>query len=90
MPRRAACHAVAQGNAVAESGDLAAAEAWFLKAHRPEAALAMYRDARRWEEAIRVAEAHLPAKVLDLEVLKLQCTLLLPMHTHVCAPEIGV
>ena len=52
-----------QGKAAAAGGDFVAAESWFLKAHRPEAALAMYRGARMWEDAIRVAETHLPAKV---------------------------
>ena len=54
---------IAQGNLAATHQDWATAEALFVRAKQPEAALAMYRAARRWEDALRVAEAHLPAKV---------------------------
>ena len=54
---------IVQGNLAATQQDWATAEALFVRAKQPEAALAMYRAARRWEDALRVAEAHLPAKV---------------------------
>ncbi len=53
----------AKGSSAAASGEYSAAESWFLRAHKADLALGMYRGARMWEDAIRVAEAHLPAKV---------------------------
>lgn len=35
----------------------------FLKAKRPEGALKMYREAKLWNDALRVAEQYLPTKV---------------------------
>ena len=52
-----------QGEAAAQAGNLAEAEGFFLRAKQPEAALTMYRKARLWEEALRIAEDYLPAKV---------------------------
>lgn len=39
------------------------AESFFLKAKRPDAALAMYRDAGQWQAALKLAEAYLPNSV---------------------------
>lgn len=39
------------------------AEGFFLKAKRPDAALAMYREAGQWQAAIKLAEAYLPNSV---------------------------
>ena len=52
-----------QGEAAAQAGDWSEAEGYFLRAKQPEAALAMYRKARLWDEALRLAEDYLPAKV---------------------------
>jgi len=38
-------------------------EGFFLRAKQPDLALAMYRRARLWEAALRIAEDYLPAKV---------------------------
>ena len=67
FPKKGPCSClnshIMQGNLAATQQDWATAEALFVRAKQPEAALAMYRAARRWEDALRVAEAHLPAKV---------------------------
>lgn len=58
----------ASAAAAAEQYDLA--ESLYLKAKRPEGALAMYRHAARWQDALRIAEAYLPGK---LQVRVLPC-----------------
>ncbi|KIZ07625.1 Intraflagellar transport protein [Monoraphidium neglectum] len=58
----------AQAQALADSGQLSAAESVFLKARRPEAALQMYRAASQWAAALRVAEAYAPARVAGLHL----------------------
>lgn len=40
----------------------------YIKAKRPEAALKMYRDARLWNDALRVAEQYLPTKVGEVQM----------------------
>ncbi len=40
----------------------------YIKAKRPEAALKMYRDARMWNDALRVAEQYLPTKVGEVQM----------------------
>ena len=66
---------IMQGNLAATQQDWATAEALFVRAKQPEAALAMYQAARRWEDALRIAEAHLPAKVgyLQFPAWYVQC-----------------
>ena len=54
---------VAQAGIAAERKDLPAAEAIYLRAKRPEEALKMYKSARLWEDALRIAEDYLPSKV---------------------------
>jgi intraflagellar transport protein 172 len=44
------------------------AEAFFLKAKRPELALKMFRDQRMWHDALRIAEDYLPGKVAEIQV----------------------
>ncbi|KAI9178878.1 hypothetical protein H9P43_005540 [Blastocladiella emersonii ATCC 22665] len=43
-------------------GDPAAAEALCLQAQRPEAALALYKEAGKWADALRFAKEYVPAK----------------------------
>jgi intraflagellar transport protein 172 len=50
----------------AEANDLRAAEALFLRAKRPEEALRVYKAARQWEEALRIAEDYLPTRVNEV------------------------
>lgn len=57
-----------QANALAEAGQLSAAESLFLRARRPDAALAMYKVAGQWDAALRVAEAYLPGRVGELHL----------------------
>ena len=52
-----------QGEAAAQAGLWSEAEGFFLRGKQPEAALAMYRKARLWTDALRIAEDYLPAKV---------------------------
>ncbi|KAI8469208.1 MAG: intraflagellar protein IFT172 [Monoraphidium minutum] len=58
----------AQAQALADSGQLSTAEAAFLRACRPDAALAMYRAAGQWGAALRLAEAYLPARVAEVQL----------------------
>lgn len=51
-----------QARSLIERKQYGVAESIFLKAKRPEAALKMYRDAKLWHDALRVAENYLPAK----------------------------
>lgn len=53
----------AQAAAAAAAGQYQLAESLFLKAKRPEAALAMYREAGQWQSALRLAEAYMPTKI---------------------------
>ena len=59
-----------QGEELARDARVAEAEGCFLRAKKPELALAMYRRAGLWEDALRVCEDYLPAKV-SLHVLQL-------------------
>lgn len=52
-----------QGEAAVQAGNWPEAEGFFLRAKQPEAALAMYKKARLWEEALRIAEDYLPDRV---------------------------
>ena len=52
-----------QGEAAVQAGNWPEAEGFFLRAKQPEAALAMYRKARMWSEALRIAEDYLPDRV---------------------------
>lgn len=55
-----------QGEAAAQAQSWSEAEGFFLRAKQPELALAMYRKARLWDEALRIADDYLPAKVIDI------------------------
>ncbi len=57
------CNDAQQGEAAAQRQSWAEAEGFFLRAKQPDLALAMYRRARLWEAALRIAEDYLPAKV---------------------------
>lgn len=57
------CFVVVQGEAAAQAGNCSEAEGFFLRAKQPEAALIMYRKAKMWSDALRVAEDYLPDKV---------------------------
>jgi hypothetical protein len=59
--------ALAQGSAAAAAGEWEAAEACFLKAQLPEAALHMLLGARLWERALQLAHRHLPYRVPALQ-----------------------
>ncbi|EFJ49307.1 intraflagellar protein IFT172 [Volvox carteri f. nagariensis] len=59
---------VAQARVAMERKQWLPAEGLFIKAKRPEAALKMYRDARMWNDALRVAEQYLPTKVAEVQM----------------------
>jgi intraflagellar transport protein 172 len=54
---------LAQATAAAAAQQFPLAESLYLKAKRPEGALAMYRQAGQWQQALRLAEAYLPGKI---------------------------
>ena len=57
---------VAQGNLARENQNFSAAEAIYLRAKRPEDVLKMYKAARQWDDAMRIAEDYLPSKVNEV------------------------
>jgi intraflagellar transport protein 172 len=59
---------LAQAKACVERKEWSKAEAMFLKAKRPEAAIRMYQDCRMWEQALRVAADYLPSKVQEIHI----------------------
>lgn len=54
---------VLQAAASANVQQYQTAESFFLKAQRPDAALAMYREAGQWQAALKLAEAYIPNSV---------------------------
>ncbi|GMH63033.1 hypothetical protein TrST_g9919 [Triparma strigata] len=61
----------AQGKAAAEREDWARAEEMFIAASKPDQALQMYENSGQWQDAVRVAQRHLPHKLNEVN-LKLQ------------------
>lgn len=59
---------IAQARVLTERKQFNVAEAVYLKAKRPELALKMYRDARMWHDALRLAEDYLPSKVQEIHL----------------------
>ena len=57
------CTQVAHADANAGRQMWSTAEGLYLRAKRPDLALAMYRNNQLWDDALRVAEDFLPAKV---------------------------
>ena len=53
---------------LADARQYGEAEALLLKAKRPEVALKMYREARLWDDAIRVAEDYVPGRAQELRL----------------------
>ena len=52
-----------------EAGDFKAAEELYVTASHPEMALAMYQEADKWPEALRVAQLHLPHRVAEINAV---------------------
>lgn len=59
---------IAQAKAKSEAGDFKAAEEFYLSASRPELALAMYQEADRWNDALKLAQLHLPHRVAEVNM----------------------
>lgn len=59
---------IAQARVLVERKQYNVAESVYLKAKRPELALKMYRDARMWHDALRLAEDYLPSKVQEIHL----------------------
>lgn len=57
---------VAQGRLAVEEKDFARAETFFVDAKKPNFALRAYMDARKYPEALRVAKAHLPHQIKEV------------------------
>lgn len=58
---------LAQAQVLSDGKQYGLAEAAWLRAQRPDAALQMYRGARMWGDALRLAEAYLPARVGEIK-----------------------
>jgi intraflagellar transport protein 172 len=56
----------AQAKAFVDGKDLVKAEALFLKAKKPELAVKAYKDAGRWNEAIKLTREFLPFKLAEI------------------------
>jgi len=57
---------IAQAKCKAEASDFKGAEELYLSASRPELALAMYQEADRWHDALKLAQMHLPHRVAEV------------------------
>lgn len=59
---------IAQARVKADAGDLNSAEEMYLQASRPELALAMYQEADKWAEALKLAQMHLPHRLAEINM----------------------
>jgi intraflagellar transport protein 172 len=57
---------IAQAKSRSDVSDFKGAEEFYLSASRPELALAMYQEADRWNDALRLAQMHLPHRVAEV------------------------
>jgi len=57
---------VAQAKVFLERSEFTKAEALYIRAKKPELAVKMYKDALRWNDAIRIAREFLPHRIADL------------------------
>jgi intraflagellar transport protein 172 len=64
----------AQARDAAEKGDIEAAERLFLDARQAQQAVNLHREAGRWDDAVRVAAAHLPRELAALERERFRAT----------------
>ncbi|GMH58994.1 hypothetical protein TrRE_jg3276, partial [Triparma retinervis] len=58
----------AQGKAAAERSDFGRAEEMYVQASKPDLALAMYEAAGQYQDALRVAQRHLPHKLNEVNL----------------------
>eukprot|EP00892_Ulva_mutabilis_P000305 jgi/Ulvmu1/10275/UM060_0077.1 len=63
-----------KGDALVAASTLADAEAVFTQAHAPERAVRAYRDAGRWDDALRVARQWQPELVAETEAARAAAT----------------
>lgn len=59
---------VAQARAAAERRDFARAQELYLSASKPEFALTMFQEANMWQEALELAQKHLPHKLAEVNM----------------------
>ena len=59
---------VAEAKACADRREYKRAEELFVAASKPELALGMYQEAGMWDEAMAVAQAHLPHKLAEVKL----------------------
>jgi intraflagellar transport protein 172 len=57
---------ILQARACVEAEDYTSAEEVYLRAARPELALAMYQETLKWQDAMRIAQRHLPHRVAEI------------------------
>jgi intraflagellar transport protein 172 len=59
---------LARAKVCADERDYRQAEEYYLAASHPEIALQMYQDADMWPEALRLAQLHLPHRVVEVNI----------------------
>ena len=59
---------VAQARDCVDRKDYAKAETLFLRARRAELLIEVYKDAAMWEDALRVAETHMPSRMAEVQM----------------------
>ena len=59
---------IAHARVLTEAGDFKGAEDLYLSASRPELALVMLQEAELWQDALRLAQLHLPHRVAEVNM----------------------
>ena len=59
---------ISQAQVKLDGGDFKGAEELYLVASQPDLALQMYQQAERWQDALRIAQMHLPHKVAEVSM----------------------
>jgi intraflagellar transport protein 172 len=59
---------VAHARSLCDNGDLKGAEDLFIAALHPELALGMYQEVEAWQDALRIAQLHLPHRVAEINI----------------------
>jgi intraflagellar transport protein 172 len=57
---------IAHARVLSDKGHLKQAEELYISAARPELALAMYQEAELWQDALKLAQLHLPHRVAEV------------------------
>lgn len=60
---------IEQANLAFRTKDFAKAEAYLLRAQRPDILVKAYQELGMWEDALRVAELYLPDRLQEIKVI---------------------